>query len=122
MTEVGDRVRVQSRKLGQAVREGVVTDVRGHLLRVRWSTGEESMFTPGPGSISVVGKVRVRVSKTKLSTKAGSSSRKKTPTKAPVKPTKAPVKKKAASVKKKAAPVKKKAAPVKKKAAPKKLG
>ena len=27
MTEVGDRVRVQSRKLGQAVREGVVTEV-----------------------------------------------------------------------------------------------
>ena len=55
MTEVGDRVRVQSRKLGQAVREGVVTEVLGNLLRVHWSTGEESLFTPGPGSITVVG-------------------------------------------------------------------
>jgi Domain of unknown function (DUF1918) len=58
MPEVGDRVRVESRKLGEAVREGIVTDVIGHLLRVRWSTGEESTFTPGPGSLTVVGKVR----------------------------------------------------------------
>jgi len=114
MTEVGDRVRVQSRKLGQAVREGVVTEVRGHLLRVRWSTGEESMFTPGPGSISVVGKVRVRTSKTTSSKQARTSSSKKTATKAAAT-------KKAAPAKKKAAPVKKKAAPTKKKAAPKKL-
>jgi hypothetical protein len=64
MPEVGDRVRVESGKIGQAVREGVVTDVLGHLLRVRWSTGEESTFTPGPGSLTVVGKVRVRASKT----------------------------------------------------------
>ena len=98
MTEVGDRVRVQSRKLGQAVREGVVTEVRGHLLRVRWSTGEESMFTPGPGSISVVGKVRT--SKTTSSKQARTSSSKKRATKAVAK---------------------KKAAPAKKKAAPKKL-
>jgi hypothetical protein len=63
MPEVGDRVRVESGKIGQAVREGVVTDVLGHLLRVRWSTGEESTFTPGPGSLTVVGKVRVRSSK-----------------------------------------------------------
>jgi hypothetical protein len=96
MTEVGDRVRVQSRKLGQAVREGVVTDVRGHLLRVRWSTGEESMFTPGPGSISVVGKVRVRTSKTTSNKQGRSSSSKKTATKAVAKKKAAPAKKKIA--------------------------
>ena len=58
MPEVGDRVRVQSTKLGQVVREGVVTGVVGHLLRVQWSTGEESTFTPGPGSVTVIGKTR----------------------------------------------------------------
>ena len=58
MPDVGDQVRVESRKLGQAVREGVVTGVVGHMLRVQWSTGEESTFMPGPGAVTVVGKVR----------------------------------------------------------------
>jgi hypothetical protein len=56
--DIGDRIHVQSRKLGQAVREGVVTGVIGHMLRVQWSTGEESTFMPGPGAVTVVGKVR----------------------------------------------------------------
>ena len=60
---VGDRVRVESRKLGQAVREGVVTEVLGLLLRVRWSSGLESTFTPGPGSVTVVGRTDVQASK-----------------------------------------------------------
>jgi hypothetical protein len=63
MPEVGDRVRVESKKLGQTVREGVVTEVLGHLMRVQWSTGEESTFTPGPGSLTVVGRTRVRATK-----------------------------------------------------------
>jgi hypothetical protein len=58
MPEVGDRVRVRSTKMGQAVREGMVTQVMGGLLRVQWSTGEESTFTPGPGSLTVVGRKR----------------------------------------------------------------
>jgi len=58
MPEVGDRVRVRPTKIGQTVREGVVTQVLGHLLRVQWSTGEESTFTPGPGSLTVVGRSR----------------------------------------------------------------
>ena len=75
MPEVGDRVRVESTKLGQAVREGVVTGVVGHLLRVQWSAGEESTFMPGPGSVRVVGKVRKAPAK-----KATAASSKKTPT------------------------------------------
>jgi hypothetical protein len=78
MPEVGDRVRVESGKIGQAVREGVVTDVLGHLLRVRWSTGEESTFTPGPGSLTVVGKVRVRSSKTTSKKERSATSTKQT--------------------------------------------
>jgi hypothetical protein len=72
MPEVGDRVRVESTKLGQTVREGVITEVMGHLLHVQWSTGEESTFTPGPGSVSVVGKARVRAGKKAPSKKAPS--------------------------------------------------
>jgi Domain of unknown function (DUF1918) len=60
MPEVGDRVRVESRKLGGVVREGVVTHVAGSFLHVQWSTGEESTFMPGPGSLTVLGKARAR--------------------------------------------------------------
>ena len=58
MPEVGDRVRIAPTKIGATPREGVVTGVVGQLLRVTWSTGEESTVAPGPGSVAVVGKVR----------------------------------------------------------------
>jgi len=58
MPEVGDRVHIASTKLGQAPRDGVVTGLVGRLLRIKWSTGEESTVAPGPGSVAVVGKVR----------------------------------------------------------------
>jgi hypothetical protein len=56
MAVVGDRVQVPSRKVGEAPRDGVVTGVTGSLLRVRWSTGEESTVVPSMGSLAVVGK------------------------------------------------------------------
>ena len=74
MPEVGDRVRVRPTKIGQAVREGVVTQVLGHLLRVQWSTGEESTFTPGPGSLTVVGRSRSASKKAAASTKKRATS------------------------------------------------
>ncbi len=58
MPDVDDRVRIVPTKVGQPVREGVVTGISGHLLTVRWVTGEESTFAPGPGAVRVVGKVR----------------------------------------------------------------
>jgi hypothetical protein len=76
MPEVGDRVRVRSSKIGQAMREGVVTQVLGHLLRVKWSTGEETTFTPGPGSLTVVGRTRARPSTTAPSERAAASTKK----------------------------------------------
>jgi hypothetical protein len=63
MPDVGDRVRVASTKVGQAPRDGVVTGVIGQLLRIRWSTGEESSIVPGPGAVAVIGKVRASSSK-----------------------------------------------------------
>ena len=56
MAVVGDCVQVPSRKVGEAPRDGVVTGVTGSLLRVRWSTGEESTVVPSMGSLAVVGK------------------------------------------------------------------
>jgi hypothetical protein len=56
MPNVGDRVRVNSKKVGEAPRDGVVSGVSGQLLRIKWSTGEESTFVPGPGSLVVLAK------------------------------------------------------------------
>ena len=58
MPAVGDRVRFASRKIDEAPREGVVTGATGGLLRIKWSTGEESTVSPGPGAIAVVGKLQ----------------------------------------------------------------
>jgi hypothetical protein len=56
MAVIGDRVQISSRKVGEAPRGGVVTGVTGSLLRVRWSTGEESTVVPSMGSLAVVEK------------------------------------------------------------------
>jgi len=66
MPDIGDRVRVASMKVGQMPRDGVVIGVNGHLLRIRWSTGEESNIVPGPGAVAVVG--RTKGSSTKKAT------------------------------------------------------
>ena len=58
MPDVGDRVRFASRKVDETPRVGVVTGVIGSLLRIKWSTGEESTVVPGPGAVAVVGRVR----------------------------------------------------------------
>jgi hypothetical protein len=60
MAVVGDRVQISSRKVGEALRDGVVTGVTGSLLRVQWSTGEESTVVPSMGSLAVVGKTRLQ--------------------------------------------------------------
>jgi len=58
MPHIGDRVRIAPTKVGGSPRDGVVTGVVGRLLRIKWSTGEESTVAPGPGSVAVVGQVR----------------------------------------------------------------
>lgn len=58
MPNVGDRVRFASGKVDEPPRDGVVTAVIGGLLRIKWSTGEESTVSPGPGAIAIIGKVR----------------------------------------------------------------
>jgi uncharacterized protein DUF1918 len=55
MVEVGDRVLVESEKVGSAVRSGVVTAVDDRLITVRWDSGSESVFVPSAGSLRVTG-------------------------------------------------------------------
>ena len=63
MASVGDKVRVLSGKGGQPPRDGVVTAVSGSLLRIKWSTGEETSLIPGPGAVTVTGRVRTPAKK-----------------------------------------------------------
>jgi hypothetical protein len=105
MAVVGDRIQVPSKRVGQTPREGVVTGVSGALLRVTWSSGEESTIFPSMGSIVVVGRARTRAKK--------STSKAAAPAKRPIKKTsKAPAKKtqKASTPKKSAKPGAKKTA------------
>jgi hypothetical protein len=55
MVEVGDRVLVESEKVGQVTRGGVVMAVDGRLITVRWDSGSESVFVPSAGSLRVMG-------------------------------------------------------------------
>jgi hypothetical protein len=81
MAGVGDRVQVPSKRVGQAPREGVVLGVSGGLLRIRWSTGEESTLMPSMGSLVVVGKTRSGGAK-KAATKSASKASAATPKRA----------------------------------------
>src|ERR1039458_8725136 len=58
VADIGDRVQTLSPKLGLLPREGVVTGVSGRLLRVRWSSGEESTVVPAVGSVTVIAKAK----------------------------------------------------------------
>jgi hypothetical protein len=53
MVEVGDRVLVESEKVGAVTRSGVVTAVEDRLITVRWDSGSESVFVPRAGSLQV---------------------------------------------------------------------
>jgi len=53
MVEVGDRVLVESEKVGTVTRSGVVTAVEDRLITVRWDSGSESVFVPSAGSLRV---------------------------------------------------------------------
>src|SRR4029453_1336200 len=55
MVEVGDRVLVESEKVGSAARSGVVTDVDGRLITVHWDSGSSSTFVPSAGCLEVRG-------------------------------------------------------------------
>jgi hypothetical protein len=56
--KVGDRIVVESERVGQAAREGEILEViaheTGNEFRVRWADGRESSFRPAAGSARIV--------------------------------------------------------------------
>jgi hypothetical protein len=52
MLRVGDRIRLSSGRGPD--REGVVTALVGSMLRVRWPSQEETLVSPGPGTLTVL--------------------------------------------------------------------
>jgi hypothetical protein len=58
VARVGDRIVVESEKVGQAAREGVILEVieasYGIRYRVRWDDGHESTIRPSAGSARTI--------------------------------------------------------------------
>jgi Domain of unknown function (DUF1918). len=55
--KVGDRIAVETERVGQAGREGEVLEIvegAAVSLRVRWEDGHESLFTPAAGAVRIV--------------------------------------------------------------------
>lgn len=53
MAGVGDRIVVESEKVGAPARRGEVVAVSGRMLTVRWEGGEQSTFVPSAGSLRI---------------------------------------------------------------------
>jgi hypothetical protein len=73
--EVGDQIQVVGTKVDQATRSGVVTDVRGRMVTVQWETGDQSVFVPAPGTLTVLGRADARRRRTNLTARASRSGR-----------------------------------------------
>lgn len=56
MVQVGDRIVLESERVGQQSQAGIVTGTHGQLLHVRWDSGKESSFIPSAGSLQVIGR------------------------------------------------------------------
>jgi len=58
IARVGDRIVVESEKVGQAAREGVILEVieasYGIRYRVRWGDDHESTIRPSAGSARII--------------------------------------------------------------------
>jgi hypothetical protein len=59
----------------QAPRSGVVTDVRGRMLTVRWATGDQTVFVPAPGTLTVLRRADATRRTTSASAPASRSAR-----------------------------------------------
>ena len=51
MPNAGDRVIVEGTRVGAARRAGLVLEIAGTLIKVRWTDGSESLFSPGSGAV-----------------------------------------------------------------------
>ena len=79
MPEVGDQIEVLGTKVGQATRSGVVTDVRGRMITVQWATGDQSVFVPAPGTLTVLGRANTRPRRTTGSARTSKRARRTIP-------------------------------------------
>ncbi len=57
MVDIGDRIVVESEKVGAPPRRGEVIAVSGQMLTVHWDGGEQSTFVPSAGSLRVEGPI-----------------------------------------------------------------
>ena len=53
MVDKGDRVVVESEKVGVEPRSGTVTGTHGDAVQVRWDDGHETTFIPAAGAMRV---------------------------------------------------------------------
>jgi hypothetical protein len=62
--QVGDRIVVESERVGKASREGQILETRespvGPTYRVRWNDGSETEFRPTSGSARIVPQAKER--------------------------------------------------------------
>jgi hypothetical protein len=56
MAAVGDRVQIESEKVGTVTRTGTIVAIDGRMISVDWDTGGQSMFVPSAGCMHVIGK------------------------------------------------------------------
>lgn len=54
MVKKRDRIEVESEKVGDPPRTGVVTGVAGRLITISWDGGGESSLVPSAGALRVV--------------------------------------------------------------------
>jgi hypothetical protein len=54
MIKVGDQIEIESERVGQRPRGGVVTGVKDRLFTIRWEDGRESSLMPKSGSLRLV--------------------------------------------------------------------
>jgi hypothetical protein len=94
MPQVGDRVEIASKG---GPRTGVVMALSGAMVSIRWDSGGDSTFVPGPGVLSVIGNATATPRSGASASSASVAPAKKAPAKkAPAKKapaTKAPAKK-----------------------------
>jgi hypothetical protein len=68
--DIGDQIQVMGAKVGQATRSGVVTDIRGRKVTAQWATGDQSVFVPAPGTLTVLRRTDTRRRSAKASRSA----------------------------------------------------
>ena len=71
MPKPGDRVVVEGTKIGGARREGILVELSGTLIKVRWNEGGETMMAPGAGAVTFLpGKAKSKAPASKPQPKA----------------------------------------------------